>query len=193
MKNGFPTIETERLLLTLPPPSEAARMLAFVAENREHLAPWSPPSPPDFYSEGYWRERLASSRDDFLQGRSLRLALFSREDPKGRVQGVCNFNDIIRGCFHACYLGYNLDHRAVGQGMMYEALTAAIKYVFDELRLHRIMANYRPQNERSARLLERMGFRIEGFAQNYLLIDGEWRDHVLTSLTNSRLQPSEVR
>ena len=57
-------------------------------------------------------------------------------------------------------------------------------FMFAAMRLHRIMANFRPENERSRRLLQRLGFVEEGFARAYLFIDGAWRDHVLTSLTN---------
>lgn len=71
---------------------------------------------------------------------------------------------------------------------MYEALSEAIRFVFDELELHRIQANHLPENTRSARLLKRLGFEIEGRARNYLLIAGEWRDHVLTSLANERYE-----
>ena len=67
---------------------------------------------------------------------------------------------------------------------MEEALRAANAFVFDAMRMHRVMANYRPENERSRRLLERLGFEREGLARNYLFIDGAWRDHVLTSLTH---------
>jgi ribosomal-protein-alanine N-acetyltransferase len=49
------------------------------------------------------------------------------------------------------------------------------------------MANFRPENDRSRRLLQRLGFVEEGFARNYLFIDGAWRDHVLTSLDPSRV------
>jgi ribosomal-protein-alanine N-acetyltransferase len=48
------------------------------------------------------------------------------------------------------------------------------------------MANHVPRNERSARLLERLGFEREGFAKAYLHLDGRWQDHVLTSLTSDR-------
>jgi len=50
-------------------------------------------------------------------------------------------------------------------------------------RMHRIMANYMPHNARSGDLLARLGFQKEGYAKDYLLIDGRWQDHVLTSLT----------
>jgi ribosomal-protein-alanine N-acetyltransferase len=75
---------------------------------------------------------------------------------------------------------------------MIEALQAAIAFVFGPLRVHRIQANYMPHNLRSGRLLERLGFVEEGLARDYLLIDGRWRDHVLTSLTNLEWQPVTV-
>ena len=75
---------------------------------------------------------------------------------------------------------------------MAEALRATNAWAFGELRLHRIMANYRPENERSARVLERLGFVCEGIARNYLFIDGAWRDHVLTSLTSPAFDPGWV-
>jgi ribosomal-protein-alanine N-acetyltransferase len=75
---------------------------------------------------------------------------------------------------------------------MAEALRAANAFVFGSMRLHRIMANYRPENERSARLLERLGFEREGLARDYLFIDGAWRDHVLTALVNPHFDPAWV-
>lgn len=58
----------------------------------------------------------------------------------------------------------------------------AIDYAFNDLKLHRVMANHMPGNERSAGLLKSLGFEIEGYAKEYLLIDGKWEDHVLNSL-----------
>lgn len=187
-----PIIETERLLLTLPPSDAAPLVLRYFEENREHLAPWSPPTPDGYYTESYWRERLERARAEFEQDRSMQLVFFEREEAMTRVVGVCNFSAFIRGAFQACYLGYSIDYRDEGRGLMREALSAAIRYAFDELRLHRIMANYVPTNERSGRLLRKLGFTVEGYARDYLLIDGEWRDHVLTSLTNPKMQPGDV-
>lgn len=101
------------------------------------------------------------------------------------VIGVCNFTNIIRGVFQACNLGYSIGQKYEGQGLMYEALDAAIKYIFVEVGLHRVMANYVPENKRSEALLERLGFEREGMAKSYLKIKGEWRDHILTSKINS--------
>ncbi|MBA3805679.1 MAG: GNAT family N-acetyltransferase [Acidobacteria bacterium] len=190
---AFPLIETERVLLTLPSEDGASRMLAFFEENREHLEKWSPVPPALYYMEDFWRERLVQARSEFEQDQSMKLVLFERHAPAGPVIGVCNFSNFVRGPFQACYLGYSLDHRFEGRGLMLEALKAATQYAFETLRLHRIMANYVPLNERSGRLLRRLGFVVEGYAHDYLLINGRWQDHILTSLTNSRLTADDVR
>lgn len=191
--NEVPRIETERLLLTIPSEEAAPRMLAFTEENRNHLARWSPPEPRGYYTEEFWRNYFVVAREDFIQGRSLKLVLFDLKESDGRILGECNFSNFMRGPFHACFLGYKIDHRDEGRGLMFEALTAAIAYTFDVLRLHRVMANYLPTNERSGRLLRRLGFTVEGYARDYLLIDGEWRDHVMTALTNQKLTPDDLR
>ena len=189
---AYPRIETERLLLAMPQPEEAPRLVAFFKENREHLARWSPPAPKGYYTEAYWRERLAQARTEFERDQSMKLVLRERKSETGPVVGVCNFTNFVRGPFQACYLGYSLDYRFEGRGMMYEALRAATAYAFDQLRLHRIMANYVPVNERSGRLLRRLGFVVEGYAYDYLLIEGRWQDHILTSLTNQRLKAEDL-
>src|SRR3546814_9602763 len=81
-------------------------------------------------------------------------------------------------------MGYQIDAECEGRGLMTEALRLAIDFMFARFGLHRIMANYIPDNHRSGRVLERLGFEKEGYARNYLFIDGAWRDHVLTALIN---------
>ena len=187
------TIESERLLLTMPGPEAAKRQLSYFANNREHLAHWSPPNPPGFYSEEFWRWRLAENRSEYVADRSMRLSILLRGDPAGTVIGTANFSEIVRGPLQACFLGYSIDHRHQGRGLMKEALRAAIPHAFSRLNLHRIGANYVPTNERSGRLLRSLGFVVEGYARDYLYIDGAWRDHILTALTNRELTSPGVR
>ena len=70
------------------------------------------------------------------------------------------------------------------------ALVATIAHMFDAMRIHRIQASYLPENARSGRLLQRLGFQREGIAPLYLFIDGAWRDHVVTSLINTHFDDS---
>ncbi len=181
-----PVIETERLLLTIAPVESAARHAAYAIDNEEHLGPWEPPRPAGYFTEAYWARRLERNHEEHARDLSLRLAIFRKDDGGGPVLGHCNFNQFMRGAFQACFLGYSLDRRVVGKGIMTEALAGAIPYVFETAGLHRIQANYIPTNERSGKVLRRLGFVVEGYARDYLFIGGGWRDHVLTSLTNPR-------
>ena len=124
---------------------------------------------------------MARARD----GTQMQLVLIDREHPDSSIVGQCTLSGITRGVFQAAHLGYGLDHRFVGRGLMGEALRTVIDYAFYQMNLHRIMANTMPSNERSLRLLERLGFEREGYARNYLYLAGAWRDHVLMALTNT--------
>lgn len=111
------------------------------------------------------------------EGKAIRFLLFLKENPEGELIGFCNFTQIFRGPFQACYLGYHIDASHEGKGFMSEAVAKATQYMFEMQNIHRIMANYMPSNERSARLLQKLGFVIEGHAKKYLLINGQWEDH----------------
>ena len=67
---------------------------------------------------------------------------------------------------------------------MTRALKLAVNYMFKVQNIHRVMASYMPRNHRSEAVLERVGFTKDGFAKDYLLINGKWEDHNLTSLIN---------
>jgi ribosomal-protein-alanine N-acetyltransferase len=194
MRALLPELHTERLTLRLARPGMQAAMARFLTENYPgHLDRWSPPAAPAFFTEPFWRERLAIAVEEFQAGRSARFVLQLDGTPSSApIVGTCNYTNIVRGPFQACHLGYQIDRAHEGRGLMAEALRATNAFVFETLRLHRIMANHRPENERSARLLERLGFAREGLANDYLFIDGAWRDHVLTSLTHPNYDPAWI-
>ena len=159
-------------------------MLDFASRNRAHLSPWEPLRSPDYWSLQYWQRQLESSHDEIRRGVGLRTVFVEREAPDGAIIGVANLSQICRGAFLSSMLGYSIDADHQGHGLMQEALRALIGFAFDGivgLGLHRIQANYRPENARSKRLLDALGFEQEGFARDYLFIDGAWRDHVLTA------------
>lgn len=185
----LPVLATERLILRVPEPADAALVARFVTTNRRHLEPWEPRRSEAYYTVPYWEARLARVVERARERAGLELVLLPRQQPAGDMLGRCSFSNIVRGVFQAAMLGYALDERAVGKGLMEEALRAAIDYCFREWRLHRIMANYMPSNHRSGSLLERLGFEREGYARDYLCIAGAWEDHVLTSKVNPEWRP----
>lgn len=175
-------VVTERLSLQLLPPTQAQQLAAYLLENRSHLARWEPFREESFFEVEYCARRLELALKNYSAGSALSLAMLGKLN--GQLIGLCNFSNIIHGQFQACHLGYSIGAPWQGQGLMFEALTAAIRHVFGELGLHRIMANHLPENLRSARLLAALGFEKEGFARSYLKINGQWQDHVLNSLIN---------
>ncbi|MBI5512269.1 MAG: GNAT family N-acetyltransferase [Deltaproteobacteria bacterium] len=177
-------LRTERLCLTLPSVATAPPLVAFLLRNRERFRPTDGAQPEGSLTELWWRERLVELRAEYLAGRSTRLFLRRAEEPSGPVLGTASLTEIVRGPFQAAYLGYRVDGAWEGRGLMFEALQAVLGFAFGTLRLHRVMANHLPENLRSARLLRRLGFVVEGYARDYLFVDGQWRDHVLTALTN---------
>ena len=182
----LPELETGRLTVRLARPGMHLAVARFLSDNfAGHLDRWSPPPAQGYFNESFWGERLAIAVEEYRADRAARFVLQARGAPVGgEVLGTCNYTNIVRGAFQACHLGYQIARAHEGQGLMAEALRAANAFVFESLKLHRIMANFRPENERSRRLLERLGFAEEGLARDYLFIDGAWRDHVLTSLRN---------
>lgn len=183
-----PQFQTRRLIVRMANHRDAAAIVRFYQENRMFLAAFEPTRPDEFFTERYWRIQIEHNQLEFEHQQSLRLFLFEQAKPTV-VIGTANFNQFFRGVFQSCVLGYALAETSQGKGYMMEALTAALYYVFSELNFHRVMANYMPRNQRSGNLLRRLGFNVEGYARDYLLINGKWEDHILTSLINPHWHP----
>ncbi len=175
-------LTTDRMSLRLVHERDAYRLAEYYAENQVFLKPWEPVRDQSHCMPSGWQARLGMIMELQKQGSAYYFILLDPEEKE--VRGVANFSNVLRGSFHACFLGYSLGERWQGQGLMFEALQPLIRYMQRQERMHRIMANYIPHNHRSGNLLARLGFEREGYAKDYLMIDGQWRDHVLTALTN---------
>lgn len=177
-----PELHTLRLCLRVLRVDEAHLLRDYVLRNREHLDRWEGLRSDSYYTLEDCRSRIAQQRATLEQGSGYALALLT--PAQDCMLGTVGLSNIVRGLFQACHLGYALDHAAQGQGLMHEALTRVIAFAFEELCLHRLMANYMPHNQRSEKVLQRLGFEREGYARDYLKIGGRWQDHVLTALIN---------
>ena len=102
---------------------------------------------------------------------------------EGELAGVFNLNEIVRGLFCSGYLGYYAFVPHHGRGYMKKGLRAVLKEAFRHERLHRLEANIQPENEASRRLVQSVGFRLEGISPRYLKIGGRWRDHERWAIT----------
>ncbi|WP_127958394.1 ribosomal protein S5-alanine N-acetyltransferase [Serratia microhaemolytica] len=181
-------LTTARQVVRLVHQRDAQRLADYYRENRSYLQPWEPIRDETHCQASGWQLRLEIITDMQQQGSAYYFILLDPDEQE--VHGVANFTNVLRGVFHACHLGYSLAEQKQGQGLMHEALQAAIRYMQRQQRMHRIMAGYMPHNQRSGALLARLGFEREGYARDYLLINGKWRDHVLMALTNDQWQPA---
>jgi|GEM_PF-12515 len=182
----FPLLSSDRAECRIPERDDADAILDFYLENLEHLAPWDPKRPDEFYTRPYWEEVIERSRRGFQKGESLRLCIFPKDEQ--RVIGVANFTNFEYGPFRNCRLGYAISRNCEGKGLMSEALKTGLEYIFTNLGMHRVEANFIPENHRSAKMLRRLGFSENGIARNYLKINGRWQDHILSSITAEQWQ-----
>ena len=181
-------IETERLIVRLAEVDEVPEIVRYYRDNSAFLQPFSPTFGAEQLDHGAWHTQVLERSLEFARRESFRAFIFLRETP-GRISGNVNLTQVVRGAFNSCVLGYNLAEEAQGNGYMTEAVGGVAAFAFREWGLHRIAAAYMPRNERSAAVLERTGFKIEGRAPAYLRINGRWEDHVLTAAINPAWAP----
>ncbi|MBE9041343.1 GNAT family N-acetyltransferase [Oscillatoriales cyanobacterium LEGE 11467] len=184
METNGPQLESQHLLLRLARQEDVVAIVRYYTEHQAYLAPFEPRKSPQFYTQAHWKREVKARVEEFATDRSLKLILFEKENFEAIV-GTLNFTNFIRGAFHSCTVGYSIAEAKQGCGYMREALSIAIDYAFTELNLHRITAAYLPHNQRSGKLLKRLGFVVEGYARDYLRIDDCWQDHILTSRINT--------
>lgn len=179
----YPRIDTQRGVLKVLAGEQAHLLKEYVEQEKAFLAPWEPERNEAYYSLEVCQLRVSEMRRDFLEDRAVTMCFLSKDE--SRILGYINYSNIVRGVFDACHLGYSLRESEQGQGLMFEALTAGNQFMKKQHSIHRIQASYMPRNEKSGALLARLGFEREGMARDYLKINGQWEDHILTALVFS--------
>lgn len=176
---------TDRLELKILNENAAALVTEFLARNREHFSAWEMEHPPEYYTEEYQHRLLATESIQYLRSHAVRYYFFLLGGEK--PIGTACFSHIELAPLACCRLGYRLDHDFSGHGYMTEALRFLIPKVFFFYRLHRMETNILPENARSLRLMERLGFLPEGTARGFAPIGGEYRDHLRYSLLDGEI------
>jgi ribosomal-protein-alanine N-acetyltransferase len=152
-------------------------------QSRAFLTPWEPVWPIDDLTRTSFRFRVRRHAEEMARDEAYSFLLFREED--NVLLGGLSFGYVRRGVSQSASLGYWMGAPYAGKGYMTRAADAACRYMFERQGLHRIEAACLPTNEPSRRLLQRVGFRQEGYARSYLNINGEWRDHLLFALLDT--------
>jgi [ribosomal protein S5]-alanine N-acetyltransferase len=175
--------------LRMPEKGDFAAWAALRGASRAFLQPWEPSWPEDDLTPEAFRRRVARYRQERLNDSSYSFLLFRREE--GVLLGGLTLAHIRRRAAMSANLGYWMGAGHAGNGIMSAAVPAICRLAFGSLGLERIEAACLPENHASIRVLEKAGFKREGFARAYLSIAGMRRDHLLFALLKSDM-PREL-
>ena len=169
-----------RVYVRAPTRADAGVFIAAAKASRTLHRGWvQPPLSAERY--GAFVARYGrSARVDPLDLAHIGFLVFRRDDDA--LVGVFNLSEIVRGAFQSGYLGYYAFAPHTGAGYMSGGLALVLDQTFGTLRLHRVEVNVQPNNTRSIALVERVGFRREGYSRRYVKIAGRWRDHMRFAL-----------
>jgi ribosomal-protein-alanine N-acetyltransferase len=156
-------------------------LLELRKRNRDFLAPFEPIRDESWFTLGGQRAAIAYDRARWEQDEAYLFGIFER--PSETLAGWIAIANISRGAWQNATLGYAVDERLNGRGLATAAIGLALQFAFAEAGLHRVQAAVLPHNARSARVLEKNGFRREGHARRYLQIAGRWEDHDMFAIT----------
>lgn len=143
------------------------------AANAEWLRAWEGTTPDGARAHPTFGTMLRNMNAEFAAGRSVPFAI----EYQGNYVGTLTLGNIIRGSLLGAYIGYWIDHRVAGRGIMPTAVAMALDYGLGEQGLHRIEISIRPENAASLRVVEKLHLPLEGMRPRYLHIAGAWRDH----------------
>jgi len=180
LPDAAPAIAGEGVVLRPPQMSDAAEWVALRAASRDFLAPWEPTWPADDLTRASFRRRIKRYSEEQRSDLAYPFFIFRKSD--NALIGGLTLANVRRGCAQAGSLGYWLGQAYARRGHMTAAVRAVLPFAFETLRLHRVEAACIPGNTASIRLLEKTGFQREGFARQYLCINGIWQDHLLFGL-----------
>jgi ribosomal-protein-alanine N-acetyltransferase len=187
-RDDTPVLSGPRLTLRPPQPRDYDEWRRVRYESRDFLRPFEPRWSETDLSKPVYLARIKRGREEARKGTDYAFFVYLRSEEREELAGGITLSNIRRRAAQFVNLGYWMSHEHAGKGLMTEAVAVVIPFAFGTLGLHRIHAAFLPGNVASRRVLEKNGFKEEGYAENYLQIDGRWCDHVLFGLTRERYE-----
>jgi ribosomal-protein-alanine N-acetyltransferase len=185
-RDDTPVLTGKRVTLRGPRLSDYEEWRDLRKASREFLKPYEPRWTEADLSQRVFAARVRRGWREARAGTDYSFLIFDHQQQGEPLVGGVTLSNVRRRAAQFANLGYWMGQHYAGRGLMTEAVTQVIDYAFETLGLHRIHAAFLPGNIASRRVLEKNGFQEEGYAENYLQIDGKWADHVLFGLTRER-------
>jgi ribosomal-protein-alanine N-acetyltransferase len=157
-------------------------LLEIRVRNREFMEPWEPVRDRSFYTRAAQAREITLDTEAWVHGTGYAFAVLDSDD-RDRLIGRIALSNVVRGVWQNATLGYFVDSAANGRGHCTRGVVLVCEFAFEHAGLHRVQPAIMPHNARSQRVAQKAGFRLEGRAERYLKIDGEWRDHDIYAMT----------
>lgn len=166
--------------------ADAETIFHVVDHDREHLGEWLI-WVDSTHEAADTRNFLASVEAKRSAGETFAYGIWRGDE----LLGLCGLHDISRVNANA-QIGYWLRSSAEGRGTMTRAVMTLLCIGFDILKFERIEIRAAIGNERSWKIAERLGFRLEGVMRRQIRIRGGFADARLYSLLREEweAQPS---
>lgn len=166
----------ESLLLRSLQPEDAGNLFKTVDASREHLRPWMPwvdaTTKPE-HSLEFIQQSIAQQSKQ--QG--MVLGIIYNQELIGTV-GMHNWDHYLK----KAQLGYWIRKDHEGKGIVYTCLLRFIDFLFDKVKLNKVEVQFMPDNSRSAKVAEKIGFKVEGVLRDNFLLNGNYKDLVVAGL-----------
>lgn len=174
LKEPFRDVE---LLLRPLVAKDAGEMFMLIDSNRRELSRWMP-----------WVKATSAVADasfyilslNGIWGTGMTYGIFEHS----RLAGTIGFQHASKRDF-SVQIGYWLGKEFQGRGLARRALRILLEAVFIYAKVHRVSAKVALDNVRSARLLEKSGFTLEGVEREGIRVGDVWKDHRIYSLLAS--------
>ncbi len=170
----IPNLYTDRLRLRKLYYSDFEDVFKYASDTSvtEYLL-WSPH--PD---RGYTKRYLALIEKKYRLGEFYDWGV----ELNGRIIGTCGFTSFTVE-HNIGEIGYVLGKQYWGLGIAAEAARRVIAFGFEELSLNRIESKFMIGNERSLRVLQKCGMKLEGVMKEAVYAKGKYRDVGISSIT----------
>lgn len=184
----IPTLTSEGVTLRPLRVRDARELEALLLDNRGWLSPWEATNP---MGSGRWdvkgaiRSLLAQAADHHTLPFAIEI--------DGRFVGQLTVSQIAYGALSSATVGYWIAKDAAGRGATTIATALATDHCLFTMGLHRMEICIRPENTKSLRIVEKLGFRYEGLRRRYIHIDGDWRDHVCFAVVREEVPGGVLR
>jgi ribosomal-protein-alanine N-acetyltransferase len=177
---------TERLRLKVLDGGSAPSVLGFMLKNYDFFSYTIPLPAKDSINLEHILNSFWLEFDGMTRGNLLHFYLLEKNNENSPIIGDIYISDITELCVMSCCLGYKIDKDYQSKGLMKEALTAVIDFIYNELMLHKVNAYIMETNIASIELIKRLGFVLDGISRDYLNLNGRWEDHQIYSLINGQ-------